>query len=140
LTEHEDIDQLFHEYISTKENEHGKKQAAVDKIIEKITRHTHLEEETIYRSLEGKGDEHVSDLVLEAIEEHKLAEYLMDQLKRTKADDKTFDAKFMVLMETTRYHFLEEERGLFPAAMKLIPDELESLGKDMTVLEEQMEA
>jgi hemerythrin-like domain-containing protein len=41
-------------------------------------------------------------------------------------------------MESTKHHFMEEERKIFPKAKKVLQGELDRLGEEMDTLEKQM--
>jgi hypothetical protein len=54
----------------------------------------------------------------EALEEHHVAHVLMNELKRMKASDARYEAKFTVLGESIKHHVKEEEGTMFPQAEK----------------------
>jgi hypothetical protein len=82
-----------------------------------------------------------SDLILEAWEEHAMAEV---GLKRALAADPTtpsFKAKVCVLKEMILHHVEEEEKELFPKVEKALGAENEKLGVEMeTMFAEALEA
>lgn len=72
------------------------------------------------------------DAVLEAFEEHSIAETALKRALATDPDDESFDARVKVLKELIQHHVEEEEGELFPEVEKeLEADELESLGQKM---------
>ena len=74
------------------------------------------------------------DLVGESYQEHAIAELALKRLLSTPPNDPTFKAKVTALKELLEHHVEEEEEALFPAVEKqLEDDELEQLGKDMSV-------
>src|SRR6478609_7150475 len=52
--------------------------------------------------------------VLEALEEHHVAKWLLSELEGLDPAAERFDAKATVLIESVRHHVKEEEQELFP--------------------------
>jgi len=74
------------------------------------------------------ADEHV----LEALEEHHVAKWLLDEIDKLDEDAERFEAKVTVLRESILHHVKEEEGPLFRFARRLFSrDELVTLGKMM---------
>ena len=72
------------------------------------------------------------DAVLEAFEEHAIAETALKRALATDPDDASFDARIKVLKELIRHHVEEEEEELFPQVeSELESDELDALGEKM---------
>ena len=72
------------------------------------------------------------DAVLEAFEEHSIAETALKRALATEPDDESFDARVKVLKELIEHHVEEEEGELFPEVEKEIsPEDLEALGAQM---------
>lgn len=72
------------------------------------------------------------DLILEAYEEHAVAELALKRLLATKPEDVTFKAKVTTLKELIAHHVKEEEEELFPKVEKALGEEkLDALGKEM---------
>ncbi|MEY4579648.1 MAG: hypothetical protein RL701_4351 [Pseudomonadota bacterium] len=74
------------------------------------------------------------DLVLEAYEEHSLAEFALKRLLATDVDDDAFHARVIALKELIEHHVKEEEEELFPKVEKALGEEhLRELGRHMRV-------
>jgi hypothetical protein len=72
------------------------------------------------------------DAILEAFEEHAIAETALKRALATDAEDESFDARVKVLKELIEHHVEEEEGELFPEVEKEIDsDELEAMGQKM---------
>jgi hemerythrin-like domain-containing protein len=140
LKDHEDIGKLFSQFVEAGEEAHKQKQAIAARVIEEITKHARMEEQTLFKAMQEKGGEEAEEMALEGREEHDMARFLMDRLKKTKAEDKRFVPRFKALMEASRNHFLEEEMEIFPKAKKVLKGDLERLGKEMQALKKQMKA
>ena len=68
--------------------------------------------------------------MLEALEEHHVAKWTLNELDKMSPEGERFDAKMTVLMENMRHHIDEEERELFPKVSKrLARADLDELGR-----------
>lgn len=138
LTDHEEVYKLFNQYVDAGEEAFQKKQSIMEKVIEEIMENARKEEEILFPAFKEKGGEEAEELVLEGTEEHRVAEFIMNRLKKTNPEDKNFDARFKVLMEFMKTHFAEEEREIFPQAKKSLAAELTQLGREMEALEKKL--
>lgn len=72
------------------------------------------------------------DAVLEAFEEHAIAETALKRALATDPEDDCFDARVKVLKELIEHHVEEEEGELFPEVEKELDSaQLEALGEEM---------
>ncbi|HEX4461506.1 MAG TPA: hemerythrin domain-containing protein [Polyangia bacterium] len=127
--DHRDVKALFRKYERAGQGAHKEKQTLAQQIIRALSIHAAIEEQFFYPAARAV-DERLSDQVLEALEEHHVAKWTLNELDRMKPDDERFDAKMTVLMENIRHHIDEEERELFPKLQKrLAPTDLDELGR-----------
>jgi hemerythrin-like domain-containing protein len=138
LKDHEEVGKLFNQFVDVGEEAHKQKQTIAEQVIKEITMNAELEDEILFPLFAEKGGEEAQEIVQEGMEEHYMLEFMMDRLKKTRPEDKTFNAKFKALMESTKHHFMEEEREIFPKAKKVLKGELDRLGEEMDALEKQM--
>lgn len=138
LKEHEEIGKLFNQFVEAGDEAYKQKQTIAEKVIEEISMHARLEEEILFPAMEEKGGEEEKEMVQEGIEEHHVTRFMLDRLEKTSPEDETFNPKFKALMESTKHHFMEEERDIFPKAKKLLKGELDRLGEEMEALEKEM--
>ncbi|MBA2494639.1 MAG: hemerythrin domain-containing protein [Acidobacteria bacterium] len=125
--DHDKVEELF-EKVKATEEETAHRQLFV-KIKEELETHTHIEETIFYPAI--KENEELTDMVLEALEEHQQAKTLLEDLSDT-TDGKQFDAKLKVLMEDVEHHVEEEEDEMFPEVESTLDSsELEELGRQM---------
>ena len=92
--------------------------------------HAQLEEEIFYPALRGvmPGNE-----VLDKSEpEHNQMKELIATLRQQNPEDPSYDENFFALMRIVIHHVADEESMLLPAAERLLPDQLASLGAQMT--------
>lgn len=135
--QHREVDALFAEIEAAGERAGKKKNALFEKIAEKLTMHTKLEESIFYPAAK-EADE---DLVLEAFEEHDNVKTMIRKLQRTTVGDETFDAKISVLKELVKHHVKEEEEELFPRCEEALGEEqLLALGEKMQAKMTRLEA
>lgn len=121
------------ELMETITLEHDAREAAetFEELKTALLAHAKTEEEVLYPALARQEETH--ELVLEAKEEHTLAEQLLDELERGDSSDEAWHAKFVVLKTNVEHHMREEEKELLPKMKKMLNRE------DMDVLAEDFE-
>ncbi len=107
--------------------------AASDEVVEQVVRelsiHAAIEEQVFYPAVQDASAE-AEDTLLEALEEHHVAKLTLNELEKMAPDDKRFDAKVRVLIESVRHHVQEEEDELFPKVREAMTNEqLNDLGE-----------
>jgi hemerythrin-like domain-containing protein len=138
LKDHEEVYKLFNQFVDAGEEAYKQKQTIAEKAIEEIMENAKKEEEVLFPAFKEKGGEEAEEMVLEGIEEHRVAEFIMNKIKKTQPEDKKFDVRFKVLMEVMKHHFQEEELEVFPKAKKVLEGELNRLGEEMDAVEKRM--
>lgn len=127
--DHQEVEALFQKFEQAGDRAVKTKQDVAGKIIKELTVHTEIEEEIFYPAVKSQISKARGE-VLEAVEEHHVAEVLMEEIKALDPRDETFDAKVMVLIENVRHHKDEEEKELFPQVRKAFSKgELDTLGQ-----------
>lgn len=119
------------EMMQTIALEHDAEEASEDfeELKMALLAHAKSEEEVVYPVL-ARQDE-TRELVLEARQEHRLAEQMLAELERGDASDEEWRAKFAVLKTNVEHHIQEEEKEILPKMKKVLPkDELEDLAED----------
>ena len=108
--DHRKVKQLFDEF------EHAEESQAKEQIVENTVRelevHAALEEEIFIPPPRSKSMRRES--IDEAREEHHVVKLIIGELKKMRADDERYDAKYKVLSESVKHHIEEEESELFP--------------------------
>lgn len=127
--DHREVETLFKRFEKAGDNAIKEKQELAERIVRLLAIHATIEEQLLYPAARAL-DAELDDLVLEALEEHHIAKWTLDEIDRMDAGDERFDAKVTVLMENVRHHVEEEEQELFPKLEKLMGrDQLEALGE-----------
>jgi hemerythrin superfamily protein len=115
--DHRRVEQLFKAFERAGDSAYKTKRKLVDQIITELSQHAAIEEEAFYpavRHLDAKDD----DQVLEALEEHHVVKWQLQELLGLDPKDERFNAKVTVLVENVRHHVHEEEGDLFPSVRK----------------------
>ena len=126
--DHNEVEKLFKRFEELGPRAKKTKADIADKVIEALSQHASIEEQILYPFVrERLPDE--EELVLEALEEHHVAKWVLSELDGMTPDDERFDAKFTVLAESVRHHVKEEEGELFPKLREgFTKTELDELG------------
>ena len=117
--DHREVEQLFKRFEKAGENAHRTKGQLVASMIEALSRHAAIEEMVFYPAVRREVPKQEST-VLEALEEHHVAKWLLSELEALDPAAERFDAKATVLIENVRHHVKEEEQELFPKVRQRI--------------------
>ena len=109
--DHRDAEKLFRQFEKASGTAH--KQRLVESITTALAQHTAIEEHVVY-PWAREFIENEDDTVLEAVEEHRVAKWLLAELANTAPEDERYDARVTVLIEVVRHHVKEEESEFFP--------------------------
>jgi hemerythrin superfamily protein len=110
--DHRAVEDLFKKFERAGDGAVKQKRQLVDQMIVELSKHASIEEQVLYPwARENIEDE--EERVLEAIEEHHVAKWLLWELEDLHPEDERFDAKVTVMMESVRHHVKEEESELF---------------------------
>jgi hypothetical protein len=82
-----------------------------------LTLHENLEETYLYPPL--KEEARTEELVLEAYQEHHVADLLIEEISRLRPSDEEWTPKITVLQENIEHHIEEEEGELSPKVRRL---------------------
>ena len=98
------------------------------KILVELEVHTRIEEEIFYPAVQ-QADEELKEIVDEGLQEHHVADTLMEEVKTLSPGDDAWAAKMKVLIESVEHHAEEEEKEMFPQTRKAFDaTALEDLG------------
>jgi len=126
--DHQTVEKLFARF------ERSPSKAVADRFVRELSIHAAIEEQLFYPALRQAAEaaelEEAEDEVLEALEEHHVAKWVLSEIEGLDEDDERFEAKCMVLIESVRHHVKEEEGPLFRFARRLFNrDQRTELGK-----------
>jgi hemerythrin-like domain-containing protein len=104
----------------------GTRERLYDALRLHMLRHMYGEERVFYPALEDT----IRDKILEAIEEHNVMKFLLQQMDDHPKDDDRWTAKLKVMEENMRHHIREEEGGIFKvASMNFSKEQLDDMGR-----------
>jgi len=109
--DHDRVDALFGQ---VRESETDSDRRTFEQIRRELEIHTHIEEHVFYPHLLSAGNEELKKITREAIEEHRQAKEILEELEMQSGDQGGFQAKLKVLMEDVEHHVQEEEGEMFP--------------------------
>jgi hemerythrin-like domain-containing protein len=144
---------MSHEFISTLEKDHEEVQEILKKLQEssktavkgkedlfkklkqELVPHMKGEEKHFYPLLMKKKEG--KELGLEAIEEHHVAEMMLNELESLSKDAENWNAKVKVFSEIVQHHIEEEEEEVFEKAEELLDED--ELNKIMSAFNKEKE-
>jgi hemerythrin-like domain-containing protein len=111
--DHRSVETLFERFERTGARAHKTRRKLVDRMIDDLAVHAFIEEQVLYPAAKQEITA-AKDDVLEALEEHHVVKWQLQELIDLDPTDERFTAKVSVLTEHVRHHVKEEERELFP--------------------------
>src|SRR5258705_10947871 len=126
--DHQTVEKLFARFEKRPSKE------IADRFVRELSVHAVIEEQLFYPAMRrlaaSEKLEEAEEKVLEALEEHHVAKWVLSEIQDLDEDDERFEAKCMVLIEGVRHHVKEEEGPLFRFARRLLDrSQLAELGK-----------
>jgi hemerythrin superfamily protein len=126
--DHQTVKSLFERF------EKKPSKAIADRFVRELAIHAAVEEQLFYPAVRQAAEqeelEEADEKVLEALEEHHVAKWLLSEIEKLDEDDERFEAKCSVLIESVRHHVKEEEGPLFRLVRRLLPrQQREALGE-----------
>ncbi len=110
--DHQTVEELFQRFEASGDRAVKAKKAVMDRVIRELSIHGEIEEMFFYPACREKGGE-LEALILEALEEHHVTKWTLDELQKMPAEHERFVAKATLLIANVRRHVKEEERELF---------------------------
>ncbi len=111
LEDHKPLKQLIEVMKDTEKHSLEERFSAFEEFAPTLIAHAKPEEETLYNYMKKVDD--LREHGFEGEAEHVLADQLVEEIKRTKDEDKK-SAKIKVLAELVEHHIEEEEKTLLP--------------------------
>lgn len=129
VKDHQTVEKLFEKFEQTGPRAMKARKSLADRMVRELSVHASIEEQVLYPAIRESLPE-VEDDVLEALEEHHVAKWVLSEIDGMKPEHERFQAKVTVLMENVRHHVEEEEEELFPKVRKaLSAEQLEQIGE-----------
>jgi Hemerythrin HHE cation binding domain. len=136
--DHAAVKVLFEKFEVAGDDEQTR-QSLFDQIDAQLDVHAALEEHIFYPAVQEVRSEEAKDMVLEALEEHRVVKTLLEEIEALTPADDEFDAKMKVLRENVEHHVEEEEQELFPEAQKQLSEKVRNeLGSRMETRKDEL--
>ena len=136
--EHDEVDEMFVEFLSSSEGSEKTRENLAEKICEELDAHAQIEEEIFYPAVREKGGE-LAELVKEGEEEHAEVKQLIGRIRRSSQDD-TLQELVTELAANVRHHVAEEENEMFPKIRAAFDaGSLEDLGLQLEARDKELE-
>ena len=133
--QHRELEAALRAALATEDA--GARRSRVLDIADALALHLASEEQVFYPAVHRDATE---GILLESLEEHLAMKRLLADLLALDGAEATFEPKLHVLMEQAQHHHREEEDKLFPKARReLSVERLESLGREMQVLQTRLQ-
>ena len=128
--EHDEARELFEQLADTSDRAVKKRSELFEKLKLDLWVHHKLEEAVFYSVLAEHRE--TRDEAYEAINEHHVANGLLEELDSMPVDSAAWHAKLGTLKELAEHHMEEEEEEVFEEARSVLSDEqAEQIGKAM---------
>ena len=111
--DHAEVEKLFKRFERLGPNARKSRLDIAKKVIAALSQHAAIEEQVLYPAVRAQLPDETGT-VLEALEEHHVAKWLLSELDGMTPEDERFAPKFIVLAESVRHHVKEEEGAMFP--------------------------
>lgn len=136
-TDHKKLKTMLSELDETSRRAGKTREQLFEKIKIELTAHEAIEEEILYPAIKAAMTDKA--LVLEAYQEHHVADLIVAELSSLPTTDEDWGAKATVLKENIEHHIKEEEGDLFKAARSALDrDELETIGDKMAARKKEL--
>lgn len=115
IEDHKEAKQMFRKIEKAESPQQA--QQMFERLNEALELHEQMEETHLYPPL--KEESKTEELVLEAYEEHHVADLLLEEISALDPSDEAWKPKVTVLQENIEHHIEEEEGELFPKVRRL---------------------
>lgn len=112
--QHREVDRLFKAFEKAGDRAYKTKRPLADQMIVALSQHAFIEEQVLYPAARREVADATDD-VLEALEEHHIVKWELEEIAGLDPADEHFTPKVTVLAENVRHHVREEEGELFPS-------------------------
>jgi hemerythrin-like domain-containing protein len=130
--EHDELEEMIDTLIET-----GKQDDNFKEFKTELIAHLEAEEQSLFEEL--KKETEAKELALVAIEEHHIAEEVLDKLENKQGDD--FKVQLNVMKHLLKIHHEVEETEIIPTAKKLLSTStVDKLSEQFESIEEKLES
>lgn len=127
--DHDSAREVIEQIKATTDRAAKTRRTLFDKLKLDMWAHHKVEEAVFYSFL--RDDTGMSGDAYEALNEHHVANGLLEELDTFPVDSEEWGVKFKALAELVDHHMKEEEKDFFPKARKIIPADIaEAMGAE----------
>lgn len=123
--DHKVVKALLKKLEETTERSKKERPELLEKLKHALIPHARAEEKIFYEPLKDSDVKEADDLAFEGYEEHWVADRLIEELGKTKPNDKRWGALMSVLKENLEHHIKEEENQMFKKSKKSFSSKVE---------------
>lgn len=116
--DHREVEKLFSKIEKSSDSAVKTREKTFMQLAQELEVHTAVEEQILYPRL--REIKALKETINEAFEEHHVAKQLLAEIPKMSAEDEQWKAKVTVLKEIIEHHVEEEEKELFPKALKAL--------------------
>jgi iron-sulfur cluster repair protein YtfE (RIC family) len=121
IKDHIKVKKILQEMCETTSRAIKKRQELLEQLVAELKMHEKIEERIFYPPL--KDNHNTRQLTLEAYEEHRAVDDLIDKLAKLEPSDERWLAVLTVIKENLHHHIKEEEDRLFLKAREEIDEQ-----------------
>ncbi|HAR42292.1 MAG TPA: hemerythrin [Bdellovibrionales bacterium] len=135
-TDHNNVKTILKRIEKLDETEQAERLELFEQVKDELLIHLKAEEKAVYLKL--KQEDSTRELTFEALEEHGLVQYLLQQIDSVDPEDERWSAKVTVLREVVEHHINDEEKEIFPEMKKSFSSrELGEMAREMEALKKE---
>ena len=137
--DHDKVKSILDDLSETSSNAKKSRESAFNKLKDELIPHMRAEERAFYPALEQY--EEAREVALEALEEHHVAEGVLNELSSMDISDEHWSAKLKVFQELLEHHIEEEESEVFDAAEESFDDDqMEEITQQVKSIKQEIKA
>lgn len=137
--DHDRIRGILDDLSETSEKAEKTRESGFKKLKGELIPHMRAEEKAFYPPLQEHDE--AREVALEALEEHHVAESVLNELSDMSLNDERWGAKLQVFQEILEHHIEEEESEVFDAAEEVFEDEqLQEIFKQVKSIKQEVKA
>jgi hemerythrin-like domain-containing protein len=137
--DHDKVKSILDDLSETSRNAQKTRESTFKKLKDELIPHMRAEEQAFYSALEQY--EEAREVALEALEEHHVAEGVLNELSSMDLTDEHWSAKLKVFQEILEHHIEEEESEVFDAAEESFDDDqMEEIAQQVKSIKQEIKA
>lgn len=122
VNDHENVKNIFHKLLISTTRAGKTREQQFARLRDEITRHMFAEEQSFYPFLMDHVDDR--EPLHEALEEHRSARIVLQDVEDTPVEDESWHPKLNVLHEQIDHHIQQEETDVFELAHEFVDEDV----------------